>query len=305
MTIGFSSKLNSWTSKYSYQPMHMACNSANMITFNFDGNINSNSRNSICWVHDSTAQSRNIFYKSFTPSYFTVSFNEDSSSEKVFNAVSIESNQNDFSASITTNLDDFAITNITEAQISYIPVFSAREESLYSSCGRSIINSTQNINVFGFVSGYSYEEIIQGGTSYVDLRIDFTPLSTNLPSNGKLFLQAANNLYYVAQEDSNSPTPILPLSELDYNAFDGQDLQLVPGKNQIRVTANFAVFVIMQQFLNLLIAQGTLLGTVLDPSVDGDEMRGRYMMATFFSGTSARFEISAVNADYSLSQLNS
>jgi hypothetical protein len=307
MTIGFSSKNNVWTSKYSYQPMFIGNNDRTMVTFSNDLttiSIESQPKQTLCWVHSKTTQLKNTFYNKFTSSSFSVSFNQPASLEKTFNAVSIESNQDVFSCSLATNIDNPLDANVTKPQTSYIQKFTPREESLYSYCGKSQINSKQNVSVFGHYVGrqiqFSDTEDIE---SAIIIRIQFIPISPVIPSSGKLFFQSGEN-YFVF---SNS-TAIAQDNTLEYQASQ-PGFQIVPFTNEIQIiiepqnASNIqSLFALLNAFMNDNV---TTIGCISDPQIDGDELRGRYMLASFFSDSSNPFEVSAVNAEFSHSRLDS
>jgi hypothetical protein len=306
MTIGFSSKNNVWTSKYSYQPMFIGNNDRTMVTFNNDlttTSIEALPKQTLCWVHSKTTQLKNTFYNKFTSSSFSVSFNQPASLEKTFNAVSIESNQDVFSCSLATNIDNPLDVNVTKPQTSYIQKFTPREESLYSYCGKSQINSKQNVSVFGH---YKSSQIVLNDDdieSAIIIRIQFIPITPVIPSSGKLFFRSGGD-YFVF---SNS-TAISQDNTLEYQASQ-PGFQIVPFTNDIQIIIepqNPQSILSLLQFLNAFINDNvTTIGCISDPQIDGDELRGRYMLASFFSDSSNPFEVSAVNAEFSHSRLDS
>jgi hypothetical protein len=306
MTIGFSSKNNVWTSKYSYQPMFIGNNDRTMVTFNNDlttTSIEALPKQTLCWVHSKTTQLKNTFYNKFTSSSFSVSFNQPASLEKTFNAVSIESNQDVFSCSLATNIDNPLDVNVTKPQTSYIQKFTPREESLYSYCGKSQINSKQNVSVFGHYINSEIEFNDDDIESAIIIRIKFIPITPVIPSSGKLFFQYGVN-YFVF----SNLTAISQNNTLEYQASQ-PGFQIVPFTNEIQIIIKPQNTESIQSLISFLYAfindNVKTIGCISDPQIDGDELRGRYMLASFFSDSSNPFEVSAVNAEFSHSRLDS
>lgn len=304
MTIGFSEKSKSWTSKYSYQPMHISANSEHMVTFSKSLLSGSAENQSLCWAHKGESQFKNAFYKKFYPSTFSVVFNQNQSMEKVFNAVSIESNQNQFFASLSTNVDQpFVGANSTKPQTSYIPKFHDREETLYAECRKSSINSKQNVSLFGANPTIDQPELINTEGN-AELRIKFDQITSHIPSGGKLFLlsNAGNATAYFSFVNG---TGIEANNSLDYiNEHKG--FTFVPNSNEVRVLFdNLAISNVFGTILQGIFDDSAFIGCINDPSIYGDDMRGKYMVATFSSNESYPFEVSGVNCEFSHSKLDS
>lgn len=304
MTIGFSEKTNSWTSSYSYSPMHISSNSEHMVTFS-KNLLNANTTGqSLCWAHKGTTQTKNTFYKKFSPSVFSVVFNQNQSMEKVFNAVTIESNQNQFSASLSTNIDQpYPDASSTKIQTSYIPKFYDREENLYSDCRKSSINSKQNVSLFGVNPTYSINAI-QNQSGSAELKIGFDQITSSIPSGGKLFVYTViggvpTYFSFVNEnlvESNNS---------LEYSN-NHKGFTLVTNSNEVRLlfeNVNTASL-FNPTFLSTIFDNALYIGCINDPSIYGDDMRGKYMVATFSSDDSKPFEISGLNCEFSHSKLD-
>ncbi len=114
-TIGFSNKTNTWNSRYSYAASNFS--SVNGKFFSSPSSPSLNAQfNSPIWEHN-TGDSYNSFYTSVVPSSMTVTFNKDSSTNKIFKSFSVEGTKNlvnSFSIFKTNN----HIDNTVDTQVS-------------------------------------------------------------------------------------------------------------------------------------------------------------------------------------------
>ena len=99
-TISFDEKNNAWTSFWSYEPEWMTRLNRGLFTF----------KKGQLYRHHSETSQRNYFYNnlgvmSVQPSTISVAFNQEPSDIKHFKTISLESNTNEWSAVVTTNLD--------------------------------------------------------------------------------------------------------------------------------------------------------------------------------------------------------
>lgn len=306
MTIGFSEKSKSWTSNYSYRPMHISANSEHMVTFSKNlSSTNVSENQSLCWSHKGNSQFKNTFYRKFSPSVFSVVFNQNQSMEKVFNALSIESNQNQFFASLSTNIDQpFPDLNSTKPQVSYIPKFHDREETLYAECSKSSINSKQNVSLFGANPQVASISLVDNQPGSSELRIKFDQITSHIPSGGKLFLfsNADNAPSYYSFVNGNG---IVSNGSLDYSN-EHKGFTFVSNNNEVRVLfESLPPAALFGNLLQNIFNQSTFIGCINDPSIYGDDMRGKYMVATFSSNETKPFEVSGLNCEFSHSKLDS
>lgn len=91
-TIGFSNKVNQWTSRYSYASSDFSRVRGKFMSSPSSPLVNAQHESPI-WLHNSGEQ-YNTFYGSATPSSLVVSFNEKSSNNKIFKTFSIEGSGN-------------------------------------------------------------------------------------------------------------------------------------------------------------------------------------------------------------------
>ncbi len=129
MTIAYSDKYNAWTTRYSFEPTCYACTDNYFVSAKAD-----------VWRHDVNSLYCN-FYGDANQAGLTVSSNQDPSSIKSFNAVSLETNGKGWSANVYTN-EEYAGSEKQEGSISS---FKNKEGFKYASMPKSTLNSTSNI----------------------------------------------------------------------------------------------------------------------------------------------------------------
>ena len=129
MTIAYSDKYNAWTTRYSFEPTCYACTDNYFVSAKAD-----------VWRHDVNSLYCN-FYGDANQAGLTVSSNQDPSSIKSFNAVSLETNGKGWSANVYTN-EEYAGS---EKQQGSIGSFKNKEGFKYASMPKSTLNSTSNV----------------------------------------------------------------------------------------------------------------------------------------------------------------
>jgi hypothetical protein len=137
MTIAYSDKYNAWTTRYSFEPTCYACTDNYFISTKQLSNEN---KDKTIWRHDVNSLYCN-FYGGANQAGLTVSSNQDPSSIKSFNAVSLETNGKGWSANVYTN-EEYAGSEKQEGSISS---FKNKEGFKYASMPKSTLNSTSNI----------------------------------------------------------------------------------------------------------------------------------------------------------------
>lgn len=131
MTIAYSDKYDLWTTRYSFEPTCYATTNNTMLSSKENG----------LWKHD-VNENRCRFYDVDGGASIDVFSNQDPSAIKAFNALSIETNTNSWTASVYTN-EEYTTGERQEGQVSS---FDSREGFKYAEMPRSAINSTGNIS---------------------------------------------------------------------------------------------------------------------------------------------------------------
>ena len=260
--------------------------------------------------------------------------NQDPSMEKVYKAVSIESNQNSFTAAVSTNLD-LSESSVTKRQSSNIKSFEPREEALYTDIGPSLINTTKNFKVVARLQAYlplnsselqqrKFIETIKPGYKYIAFaaqiigdsryssdeskyKVAFSTLTQNLPNpatySDPKYIKIENN---IAVEKPFTVEKCFDESVYHIAGVRSQISSAYPG--------TYIVFGFKQTYNTYLetgsnIFMGLHLGNVVyqvsDPAMDGDPIRGKYAMIIVDSKPDGKpFELYAINTEYSHSKLD-
>ena len=312
-TFAFSHTGDYWKTKYSFEPTSYTHVDNKLISYRgtsaIDPEYEGEFAQLTAWQHNSQSVPRNNFYGEQFNSNVVVSSNQDPSAEKVFNSVSLETNQNNFSAQVLTNVD-IQDSSVTKIQVSTIENFIAKEENLYSDISPSVLNSTTNLRGVGLVKAYdatSNTITLYGNVPNVPVGAipvfartvnEETILTTNVNASGtqavintqqfgddvSAFLQLA----LLSEADIGDATSVI--SSADYNGFE--TIVQIGG---IGLLAG-----------DYIIPDNTRLLALLDPSIHGDAIRGKYMMLNVSTKDGALpFELYAINVDYSFSNLDS
>ena len=133
-TIAFSHKGGFWKTRYSYTPTCYGAVDNVMISTN----------KSLLWEHGINA-SHNNFYGDQFKSSVTVVSNEDPSAVKLFKALSIKSNSNDWVGDVKTNIKGNNLAN-KEYQLGLIQGFVTKEGNQYSELPRGLVNSNSHLD---------------------------------------------------------------------------------------------------------------------------------------------------------------
>ena len=134
MTVAYSNKYNAWTTRYSFEPTCYAKVDNSFVSSKSGG------ENYGVWEHD-VSNSRCNFYGVQEGSKLEVVANQDPSAVKMFKAISLETNERDWTAEVFTN-DDYSGN---EKQQSEIEAFISKEGYQYAEMPRSTINSSSNV----------------------------------------------------------------------------------------------------------------------------------------------------------------
>jgi hypothetical protein len=255
--------------------------------------------------------------------------------EKVYKAVSIESNQNTFTAAVSTNLD-LSESSVTKRQSSNIKSFEPREEALYTDIGPSLTNTTKNFKVVARLQAYlpltssqlqqfKFIETIKPGYKYIAFAAQIIG-DSRYSSDESKYKVAFSTLTY-----NQPPTPAI-YSDPKYikiennvavenpftveNCYDESVYHIAGVRSQISSTypGTYIVFGFEQIYNDYLLIgsnvfRGLYLGNVVyqvsDPEMDGDPLRGKYAMIVVDSNADGKpFELYAINTEYSHSKLD-
>jgi hypothetical protein len=248
--------------------------------------------------------------------------NENPSQEKVFNAVSIESNQNVFTASVYANLD-LPDSSVTKKQMSIVPFFQPREEQLYAEIGPSLVNSTKNVSVVGilgqkllvnsqipsasYLKNVGLIEEISANTYYAPVQINSDSLPYGLsfgvragfskqPYSGIEFIKTVNGQPQATEFDAESCYFNSVYSLVSIKFFNNSFYAVFSFKS-----SDYSALWPSLPGLEL----GNVIYSVSDPGLNGDSMRSRYAVITVQTAADGKpFELYAINVDYAPSKLD-
>jgi len=334
MTIAYSNKFKSWTSKYSFEPTCYASIGEEMISFNDDGDS---------WVHD-TNETMCSFYGSTSGSYLEVSSNQDPSAIKAFKSVSIETNGKGWSGEVFTN-DEYEGNEKQEGEIKN-SFFKNKEGFKYAEMPRSKINSSVFVpagklgglsgittvgNDYGPLFGLMVSQldqnyfIIPGANSIASTTtgLPVSEIEFNLPGSFMAdFIQPNTNVSYIdgegntetldkikfvraSKDELTLSCKITPAGEEDDNSFNFLEIpQAVVSLGLINYLGeNLYEFEVVGEGTTLTSDKNLL--NVQNSEINGDQMRGPYARVRLTTDTDKPFELHAINVDYQFSKLDS
>jgi len=328
MTIAFSEKFNSWTTRYSFEPTCYSTTGNKMVSFNDNGSA---------WLHDSN-EDRCSFYGNAGGASIEVVSNQDPSAVKMFKSLSLETNGSGWSGKVFTN-DEYSGNEKQEGDI-LASFFKNKEGFKYTDMPRSKVNSS-NIVVVGstldlpivaagvpytaFDSIINSEIVAQGlfitggavvGGDGALQTFDFNipvrvpggsiqankPLLYKTPEGGIEELLGVNIVGYgddfvrlsilINQEDV--PYPFEPLGSTFY----------FPDLNDALGAALYSTEITDDDIPQSVMSGNAVLLVSYDSEVEGDQMRGPYARVMLETQTTEPFELHAINVDYEFSKLD-
>lgn len=324
-TFAFSTTGSFWKTRYSFEPDCYA--SSDNFFVSFSPVQNDDDEVSLCWEHNKN-KNRNNFYGQQYPSSISVVSNENASAEKSYKALSLETNENFFSARVFTNID--SNSPVSKPQEAVIPSFSEREECMYASIGSSVRNSTTQVKViasapYGLISdnfNKDYAFCVLNGwlpvdnslipyTQYKFSIVRVEPFDTSMANalgfNTKLAFIYGVNTYYIKESNGNyQQTPFVAADCFEDSAlllmgFLYNPSNAIPGNYLLIAHQNDIPF----NFISTSIS-GRYIIAVTNPSINGDVIRGKYARIDIESQANGiPFELYAVNAEYAMSPLDS
>ena len=290
MTVAYSDKYNFWTSKYSFEPTCYASVDNHFLSCK-DG----------VYRHD-IGKKRNEFYDETFPSEIVVASNENPSTIKFYNSISLETNRNEFTAEVFTNEEYDGV----EAQEGSFVGFESREGFQYADMPRSTKNSSGN--VFPLPSPLQFIDggLISGDNSQSkNFKLPSVPVDIGIPfSQGEVY-----RVYQILNGSLVNPAQAEDENEVGLEVYVTEvksDIIILKFLTPDTETLNL--------FANTVAAEedgGTFYDydlVILSPAqMDGDQMRGPYAKIKLsIDGDAANkpFEFHALNVEYEFSRLD-
>jgi hypothetical protein len=289
MTIAYSNRYNAWSTRYSFEPTCYA-STDNFFISSKDGEG--------VWEHDVNDVRCKFYNEDPSGASIEVASNQDPSAVKIFKAISIETNENEWTAEVFTN-DEYTGN---ERQEGSIDSFISKEGYKYADTPRSSINSSSNI------VPYTGNTVPILGSAYVNLlsSINVLPntipvttiavsldseLAVNLPVSGEF------NIRIYAVESGVLQNP---------NGFEMYAVQTLPNNVLVIAVSLEGIEDTSEIAQEAVTAFGfsPTLAFVSPASVNGDSMRGPYLRTKITTTTTEPLELHAINVDYEFSKLD-
>lgn len=218
MTVAFKASANSWVSKYSFDTSCFAHVDNTMLTFN----TSNETYQGIAYKH-TVSSDKNSFYGVQSDSQFTVSFNDNPSQNKVFNAVSLEgANLKDAKSSFVANLSP-QLNQARGGQV--FEKFVEKGGVFYGGLTKSnLTDPTNNLNAVGGIK--RVKKLTTNSSSAYSIN------NGNLPFKGygggslfdTMFIEVTPYPHY-KQLDSASGSGVVSKYVLGFLTEDGVDLR--------------------------------------------------------------------------------
>lgn len=344
MTIAFSEKFNSWTTRYSFEPTCYSTTGNRMVSFNDNGDV---------WLHDSNPIRCN-FYGLDEGSSLEVVSNQDPSAIKIFKSLSIETNGSGWSGKVYTN-DEYSPNERQEGDI-LSSFFKNKEGFKYSEMPRSKVNSSV-IQPVGISSNIDYATGDSG--TYSSL---ITNYISALPAQQSILPQDDGTWHGIFIVDGAPTIDVNPTLYFEIPFLSLATDFLIPGSTPVVVSENGDLTLLdkikfsrinknnaisfggnptslsvvfsckINDFETLFVGAPVLSGisnyiatnfygpplalnTVTtrfgrnlisqsNSEVEGDQMRGPYARVKLETPTTDPIEIHAINVDYEFSKLD-
>jgi hypothetical protein len=258
-TIAYDIRGNYWSTRYSYIAEQILSLSDALYTF----------KNGIIYEHNPNV-ARNTFYGVAAPSIVEVISNFNPSMIKVYEAISLEGNSDDWSCTMNNSTQTSAIASSIwqdKEGFYYAPIHQD------SSMGAISTTSTANITSVDGTSQFFSLGVVDSASGSV---INFKNAINNIP-----FPVGSTTALYRLNSSSNRLEP------LGYRA-DSKS-----GEKQI--TCNATTSGLIQNDVVVLVAT---------PSIEGDAMRDYYLQVTLTNSLTTPHELYAINLIYAKSNLH-
>jgi hypothetical protein len=327
MTIAFSEKFNSWTTRYSFEPTCYSDTGNKMVSFDDNGAV---------WLHDSNDE-RCSFYGSQGGASLELVSNQDPSAIKMFKSLSVETNGTGWSGKVYTN-DEYSGNEKQEGDI-LESFFKNKEGFKYADMPRSKVNSS-NVVVVGPSLDFPAPTV---NYSPLHFLIEDSISSQGLSSVGGFIIGADGSVLETFDFDIPSRVygSIQVNNPLLYKKPDGE-IQELPGVKVVGYGDDFvrlSILVNQEDVPYPFEALGntfyfpqlnTTLGDALyftdtgggegvtiiamsgnatmfvsyNSEVEGDQIRGPYARIKLDTSTTEPFELHAINVEYEFSKLD-
>lgn len=270
-TIAFSTESKTWTTRYSFTPTCYATLNDELISFPETND------SKIAWRHDSN-DIRNTFYGIQYPTEFTVSSNVNPSISKTFHALSIEGDYNNWGV-------DFEVGKGEDLESTYLSAgeLERRGRTSYSHIPLAENKGTATAHFLGRLQGFFNGINGSGTVGSFSVNVDRIP---------------------------EAAIPLTPDSRIA--AVNGEELFEIPnvritGINVVSNTVNFSYEGVSAVDLSNALAayEGEYFYVINPGRLDGNPMKGHYMLVTLTATTDAPIELFAVNTEFVDDPLNS
>ena len=314
-TFAFSTRSDTWTSRYSFDPTCYMTSGNKML---------SSKDNKGVWLHDQLS-ARNKFYGELTAkSSVTVSANQDPSAVKMYKSLSLETNTKNGTSVVCTNVEYEG----KEKQKGSITSFEKKEGFQYAEMPRDVLNSTENIvgkpftvsslvEEYGFPGVYQinddfFDELVEDGFEYpgglnlfpVIAEEGFMPEDYAYSKTLKVSLYNIQNGALLELFDVPATIPSefnadpLSLYVLGHKNLDGKVLLMLAYDISSTYSGQNNIFNIESSLYS------NQLVFAVKPEIDGDQLRGPYVNVEISTQTDKHAEIHAINVDYEFSKLD-
>jgi|13_taG_2_1085334.scaffolds.fasta_scaffold20562_2 hypothetical protein len=290
MTIAYSNRYNAWSTRYSFEPTCYA-STDNFFISSKDGEG--------VWEHDVNPK-RCTFYGEGSGASIEVAANQDPSAVKIFKSISIETNENEWTAEVFTN-DEYTGN---ERQEGSIDSFISKEGYKYADTPRSSINSSSNIVPYiGDMTLPNNEQsvnLLEGLTAALE---DHVYAMFYFDSPISLPVSESLNVRIYSSQDGELQDPSVPgvpvsLKMYAHSILEGNVLVVLVDVSDSTFDQN-NIYDFAEGALN-----GSSLAFVSPASVNGDSMRGPYLRTKITTTTTEPLELHAINVDYEFSKLD-
>lgn len=288
MTVAYSNKYNAWTTRYSFEPTCYARVDNSFVSSKSGENYG-------VWEHD-VNEVRCNFYGEQESSKLEVVANQDPSAVKMFKAISLETNERDWTAKVFTN-DDYSGNEKQEGEVE---AFISKEGYKYAEIPRSAINSSSNI--FPYVGAVSNADSNEADAEALEgILEDFDSFG-----GGFVRLDASLNIPVSTEKGVRiykSEEGVLVDPEIGATSIPMYLHSLHRSNIFIVLTGQAPVEGVSDELLLDSLSPGPLFFE--SPAVvNGDTMRGPYLRASIETTTTEPLELHAVNVDYEFSKLD-
>lgn len=308
MTIGFDNKNGYWKSTYSFNTMCFANINKRFVSFrDVVQDLESNDQN-ICYPH-TEGSLLNTYFGNQASSIIAVSFNDNTSNNKVFKSLSIEGGL------VNENQDQInffrANSDNSPNKIAFGGRLREKGGVLYGHVGTVSTDTNTNISVVGLVK--SITEFPQ--TPQKSLIELYNPDYSNVTNESLFFFVSSDERVWARYSNDflESPGSLVNNNnyEMTHNWFD-QNTNLKPDPStslgsyidgsSIRVDWPFSGYEETNPLFTDKVESGEMMLFCVTPSsINGDQPKGQYAEAWFVlpvQSVNGGFEINAINLNY-------